>query len=174
MIAQRTDREKVLFAAHQLFGTAANWWETYCNTHADVDSSTWNEFKARLCNHYVPHGTMKLKKKEFTNLRQGSMMVNEYLNSFIQLSRYAAEYINTDEKKQDMFLEGLNDDVQFQLLNTDYVNFQHMIDKAIVIESKLKEMEKDGKKKMSFPGQSSRSNLRPRFSQPNQFSSHHR
>jgi hypothetical protein len=94
---------------------------------------------------------MKLKKNEFTNLRQGSMMVNEYLNSIIQLSRYATEDINTDEKKQDMFLEGLNDDIQFQLLNTDYVDFQHMIDKAIVIESKLKKMEKDGKKEDAIP-----------------------
>jgi hypothetical protein len=168
VIAQCTDREKVLFAAHQLFGTAANWWETYCSTHTDVNSIRWNEFKARFRNHYVPCGTMKLKK-EFTNLRQGSMPVNEYLNSFIQLSRYTTEDINTDEKKQDMFLEGLNNDIQFQLLNTDYVDFQHMIDKAIVIESKLKEMEKEGKRKMSFPGQSSISNVRPRFSQPNQF-----
>jgi hypothetical protein len=97
------------------------------------------------------------------------MTVNEYLNSFIQLSSYAIEYINTDEKKQDMFLEGLNDDIQFQLLNTDYADFQHIVDKAIVIESKLKEMEKDDKRKMSFPGQSSGSNLRPCFSQPNKF-----
>jgi hypothetical protein len=65
VIAQCTDHERVLFAAHQLFGTAANWWETYCSTHADFDSITWNEFKAH---HYVPRGTMKLKK-EFTNLR---------------------------------------------------------------------------------------------------------
>jgi hypothetical protein len=68
-----------------------------------------------------------------------------------------------------MFLEGLNDDIQFQLLNTDNVNFQHMVDKGIVIESKLKEMDKDGKRKMPFPRQSSGSNVRPRFSQPNQF-----
>jgi hypothetical protein len=27
-IAQCTDQEKVLLAAHQLFGTAAEWWET--------------------------------------------------------------------------------------------------------------------------------------------------
>jgi hypothetical protein len=40
VIAQCTDREKVLFAVHQFFGTAANWWETYCHTHADVDSIT--------------------------------------------------------------------------------------------------------------------------------------
>jgi hypothetical protein len=83
VITQCTDREKVLFAAHQLFGTVANWWETYCNTHADVDSITWNEFKAHFCNHYVPCGTMKLKKKEFADLKQGGMIVNEYLNSFI-------------------------------------------------------------------------------------------
>jgi hypothetical protein len=169
VITQRTDQEKVLFAVHQLFGTAANWWETYCSTHADVNSITCNEFKARFRNHYVPHGTMKLKKKEFTNLRQGSMTVDEYLNSFIQLSRYATEDINTDVKKQDMFLEGLNDEIQFRLLNTDYVNFQHMVDKAIVVESKLKEMEKDVKRKMPFPGQSSGRNIRPRFSQPNLF-----
>jgi hypothetical protein len=44
-----------------------------------------------------------------------------------------------------------------------------MVDKAIVIENKIKEMEKDGKRKMSFHGQPSRSNVRSRFSQPNHF-----
>jgi hypothetical protein len=42
-----------------------------------------------------------------------------------------------------------------------------MVDKAIVIENKKKEMEKDGKRKVSFSGQSLGSNVRPRFSQPN-------
>jgi hypothetical protein len=144
-------------------------WETYCNTHADVDSIAWNEFKAHFRNHYVPRGTMKLKKKEFADLKQGGMTMNEYLNSFIQLSRYAPDDINTDEKKQDMFLNGLNDDIQFQLLNVDYIDFQHVVDKAIVIEHKIKEMEKDDKRKVLFHGQPSGSNVRPRFSQPNQF-----
>jgi hypothetical protein len=95
----------------------------YSNTHVNVNTITWNEFKAHFRTHYIPCGTMKLKKKEFVDLKQGSMTVNEYLNSFIQLSRYAPNDINTDEKKQDMFLNGLNDDIQFQLLNTDYANF---------------------------------------------------
>jgi hypothetical protein len=60
----------------------------------------------------------------------------------------------------------LNDDIQFQLLNTNYADWW---EKVIVIENKIKEMEKDGKRKMPFHGQSSRSNVRPRFSQPNQF-----
>jgi hypothetical protein len=65
-----------------------------------------------------------------------------------------------------VFLNGLNDDIQFQLLNTD---FQHMVDKTIVIENKIKEMKKDDKTNVSFSGQSSGSNVRPHFSQPNQF-----
>jgi hypothetical protein len=92
---------------------AANRWETYCNTHANIDTIMWNEFKAHFHTHYVPCGTMKLKKKEFTNLKQGSMIVNEYLNSFIQLSRYAHHDINTDKNKHDIYLNGLNDDIQF-------------------------------------------------------------
>jgi hypothetical protein len=169
VIAQCTDHEKILFAAHQLYGTIANWWETYCNTHVNIDTITWNEFKARFCTHYVPRGTMKLKKNEFADLKQGGMTVNEYLNSFIQLSRYAPDNINTDETKHDMFLNGLNDDIQFQLLNIDYTDFQHMVDKAIVIENKIKELEKNGKRKVSFHGQPSGSNVRPCPSQPNQF-----
>jgi hypothetical protein len=112
---------------------------------------------------------MKLKRKEFADLKQGGMTVNEYLNSFIQLSRYAPDDINTNEKKKDVFLNGLNDDIQFQLLNTNYADFQHMVDKAIVVENKIREMKKNGKRKVPFSGQSSGSNVRPRFSQPNQF-----
>jgi hypothetical protein len=63
-IARHNDHEKVLFVAHQLFGIAADWWETYDNSHQNIGAITWNEFKARFRTHYVPHGTLKLKKKE--------------------------------------------------------------------------------------------------------------
>jgi hypothetical protein len=56
-------------------------------------------FKAQFRTHYVPHGTLKLKKKEFSELQQGSMTMNEYLNRFTQMSRYAPDDVNTDEKK---------------------------------------------------------------------------
>jgi hypothetical protein len=38
-----------------------------------------------------------------------------------------------------------------------------MVDKAIVIENKIREIEKDGKRKVPFSRQSSGSNVRPRF-----------
>jgi hypothetical protein len=168
-IAQCNDHEKVLFAAHQLFGTAADWWETYYNSHQNVGVITWDEFKAQFRLHFIPRGTLKLKKKEFSYLQQGSMTVNEYLNRFTQLSRYASNDVNTDEKKHDAFLNGLNDEIQFQLLNTDYEEFQRKIDKTIIIENKLKEMEKNGKRNISLQGQSLGSNTRPRVPQPGPF-----
>jgi hypothetical protein len=73
------------------------------------------------------------------------------------LLRYAPDEVNTDEKKQDAFLYGLNNKNRFQLLNTDYEDFQKMVDKAIIVENKIKEMEKNGKRKTSFSGQSLRS-----------------
>jgi hypothetical protein len=98
-IAHCTDQEKVLFVAHQLFRTAAEWWKTYCNSHQNVGAITRNEFKAQFRTHYVPRGTLKLKKKEFSELQQDGMTMNEYLNKFTQMSRYAPNEVNTDEKK---------------------------------------------------------------------------
>ncbi len=49
--------------------------------------------------------------------------MNEYLNKFTQMSRYALDDVNIDEKKHDAFLNGLKDEIQFQLLNTDYEDF---------------------------------------------------
>jgi hypothetical protein len=37
------------------------------------------------------------------------MSVNEYITKFTQLSRYASHEVDTDEKKQECFLNGLND-----------------------------------------------------------------
>ena len=76
---------------------------------------------------------MQLKRREFYDLKQGGLSVSEYLNRLIQLSRYAPEDVNTDERKQYQFLHGLNNDIQLQLLNSDYVSFQKLVDKAIII-----------------------------------------
>lgn len=39
-IARCEDREKVLFASHQLEGAAAEWWDTFCASHAGPQSIT--------------------------------------------------------------------------------------------------------------------------------------
>jgi hypothetical protein len=43
------------------------------------------------------------------------MSVNEYITKFTQLSRYAPQEVDTDEKKQKCFLNGLNDGLAYTL-----------------------------------------------------------
>jgi hypothetical protein len=44
----------------------------------EPESINWLEFRAAFRAHHVPRGVIKLKKKEFQDLKQGSMSVNEY------------------------------------------------------------------------------------------------
>jgi hypothetical protein len=93
---------------------------------------------------------MKLKKKEFEDLKQGSMSVNEYVTRFTQLSHYAPDNVDIDEKKQDWFLNGLNDGLAYTLEARDFTNFQDMVDKALVLENQRGIMER--KRKMQRTG----------------------
>jgi hypothetical protein len=79
---------------------------------------------------------MKIKKKGFHSLRQGNMSVSEYRDKFIQLSRYALEEVAEDEKKQELFLEGLIGPLQYQPMPHSFPSFQKLIDKAIALEHK--------------------------------------
>jgi hypothetical protein len=63
------------------------------------------------------------------------MMVSEYVTLFMQLSRYAPNDVDTDEKKQECFLNGLDDGLAYALEARDFENFQTMVDKALVLEN---------------------------------------
>jgi hypothetical protein len=99
-VVQCNNREKVLFALHQLVGPAADWWDAYVEAHEELESINWQEFKNSFRSHHVPLGVMKLKK-EFEDLKQGSMSVSEYVTRFTRLSRYTPDNMDIDEKKQD-------------------------------------------------------------------------
>jgi hypothetical protein len=54
---------------------------------------------------------------------------------FTQLSRYAPHEVNTDEKKQECFLNCLNDGLAYASEAQDFENFQGMVNKALVVEN---------------------------------------
>jgi hypothetical protein len=69
------------------------------------------------------------------------MTVSEYVTHFTQLSHYAPDNVDTNEKKQDWFLNGLNDGLAYALEARNFVNFQDMVDKALVLENRRGIME---------------------------------
>ena len=90
-----TDAEKVHFAAHQLDGPAAAWWENYTTTFP-IANVTWDQFQQAFCTAHVSTGAMSMKKREFRNLRQGNRTAAQDMDEFSKLSRYAPDDVATD------------------------------------------------------------------------------
>jgi hypothetical protein len=70
------------------------------------------------------------------------MSVNEYVTKFTQLSHYAPHEVDTDEKKQEYFLNGLNDGLSNAPEAEEFENFQWMVNKALVLENRRGVMER--------------------------------
>jgi hypothetical protein len=161
IIAQCSDWEKVLYASGRLTGPVADWWDSYTAAHDAADTIAW---ATQFRNHHIPAGLMKIKKKEFLSLKQGSMSVSEYRDKFIQLSRYAPDEDAEDERKQENFIEGLNGPLQYALVANTFPSFQRLLDKALAIEHKRVQLG-DLKRKAISQGQGS-SSVRPCYSSP--------
>jgi hypothetical protein len=61
--------------------------------------------------------------------------VNECVTKFTQLSHYAPHEVDTDEKKHECFLNGLNDGLAYTLEAQDFESFQGMVNKALVLKN---------------------------------------
>jgi hypothetical protein len=114
-VVQRNNHDKVLLASYQPTRPATDWWDAYMEAHQELESINWLEFRTAFHTHLVSQGVMKLKKKEFQELKQGSMSVNQYVTQFTQLSHYAPHEVDIDERKQEYFLNGLNDGLVYAL-----------------------------------------------------------
>jgi hypothetical protein len=136
-ITQCKYREKVLYASGRLEGAASDWWDAFTAAHANADAITWQEFQVNFCAHHIPSGIMKLKK-EFLSLTQGNMSVSEYRDCFTQLSRYAPEEVDTYEKHQECFLEGLIGPLNYQLQSHNFPNFQTLLTRQLALKAKGK------------------------------------
>jgi hypothetical protein len=71
--------------------------------------------------------------------------MNEYVTKFTQLSRYSPNEVDTDEKKQDCFLNSLNGGLAYASEAWDFENFQGMVNKALVLENHRGVMEHKSK-----------------------------
>jgi hypothetical protein len=160
-IAKFTDSEKVIYASGHRTGPAVDWWDAYCAAHVAANTITWAEFSTQFRNYHILVGLMKIK--EFLSLKQGGMSVSEYRDKFIQLSRYAPGEVDDDEKKQELFLDGLIGPLQYQLMTHTFPSFQRMLYKAIALEHKMVEL---GENRKATNQEQAGSNSHPHHTTP--------
>ena len=82
----------------------------------------------------------------------------------MSVTDYAPADVTDDRKKQEHFMEGLEDYIQYALLNLRFDDFNHLVDSVLNTEHKHQELED---KKRNITHVASGSNTRPRL-QPHQ------
>jgi hypothetical protein len=68
-VVQYNNHERVLLASHQLSGPTADWWDAYMEAHEELENINWPEFRVAFHALHVPQEVIKLKKKEFRDLK---------------------------------------------------------------------------------------------------------
>ena len=89
----------------------------------------------------------------------------EYLDQFTDLSRYAPDDVDTEEKKKEKFLEGLHDELQIHLVNLRVDTLEALVDATIQLETKHK-MADDNRKRRFQSGSFNSPNIRARVPTP--------
>src|SRR5438132_1055887 len=107
---------------------------------------TWTELRQAFRAHYIPASLMKLKLREFLALKQGDKSVMEYMQAFNHLAQNASIHIDSDEKKRECFLEGLNSKLKLHLGN-QYASFHELVDDALTMEDHLRVAREEERKK---------------------------
>ncbi|XP_040385858.1 uncharacterized protein LOC121056120 [Oryza brachyantha] len=141
------DAEKTNLAAEQLQGAAGDWWENFLAMQPAGHAITWPEFRNAFRAAHVPKGIMDLKQREFLSLTQGNKSVMEYLREFNHLARYAPDDVNTDARKQNRFMNGLSAEMQLELAAHSFLDFQDLVNRSVVVESKMNNLENERKRK---------------------------
>src|SRR6266508_1799802 len=109
------ETQKTLFAAHQLRGAAASWWATYLAMQPTGRQVPWAEFSAAFRAHHISSSVMKIKLREFMALKQSNKLIRDYVQTFNELAHYAPTHVDTDAKKKECFLEGMNPKLRSRL-----------------------------------------------------------
>jgi predicted aspartyl protease len=89
-------------AMYQLKGKASMWWDQFVQVqHIREKEVTWKEFKRYLTKRYYDR-----KMREFFELKLGSMTIDEYEQSFLELLKYVP-FIKDEAVKIQRYLSGL-------------------------------------------------------------------
>jgi hypothetical protein len=97
---------------------------------------TWDEFKLAFREHYIPEEVLHMKHEEFMKLKQGGDSVTRYLNKFNHLSQYAIDQVNTDLKKRNCFMRGLNDRMQWKMATCIDLSYGRAVSTTLAVEAK--------------------------------------
>ena len=100
---------------------------------------TWAEFHELFMDKYFPATARHAKSQEFLELKQEAMNVIAYVARFIELARFANDYVATDLAKVKRFENGLRLSIRSRIVGLRLQNMDSMVETAMTIEKEMKD-----------------------------------
>ena len=133
-----SDTTRIRLAAFQLEGEAQVWWN-WAKTSRDLEAMTWAEFQELFMGKYFPDTARHAKAQEFLELKQGTMTVMDYVAIFMELARFADDYVATDMAKVKRFENGLKLSIQGRIVELRLQDMDSMFGTALTIEREIED-----------------------------------
>jgi hypothetical protein len=142
-----TEYQKTLYVAHQIKGSSGAWWASYIAALPTHHHVPWDKFHTTFHTHHLSAGLLRTKLKEFLDLEQGNPSVFDYTRQFNTLAQYGSYHIDTDEKKANLYREGLTVHLQECLGISPNLSYNELASAAIDQERLMKAVAETDEKK---------------------------
>ncbi|XP_075086196.1 uncharacterized protein LOC142168920 [Nicotiana tabacum] len=125
------------FATFLFSGSTESWWNSVQrDRRAGLPPITWSEFSAMFMDRFVPLSKRDDMRRQFEQLRQGTMTVIECEAKFIELATYAHFLVADEHEKVGRFVDGLEHRYRGPVVR--YVqggSYEEVVDTALRYES---------------------------------------
>ena len=114
------------------------WWN-WAKTSRDLEAITLVEFHELFMGKYFPATASYAKAQEFLDLKQGAMIVMEYVARFTKLARFADDYVATDAAKVRIFENGLRLSIRGRIIGLRLQDMDFMVGTTMTIEREIED-----------------------------------
>jgi hypothetical protein len=126
---------------------ARAWWASYITAIPTDHHVLWDEFCTAFRTYHLSAGLLRTKLKEFLDLEQGNRSVFNYTRQFNTLAQYGSYHADTDEKKANLYREGLTVHLQERLGLSPNLSYNDLVSAAIDQERLMKAVAEADEKK---------------------------
>ena len=108
-------------------------------TSRDLEAMTWAEFQELFMGKYFPDTARHAKTQEFLELKQGKMVVMDYVARFTELAHFADDYVATDMAKVRRFENGLKLSIRGKIIGLRLWDMDSMVGTTLTIEREIED-----------------------------------
>ena len=127
-----SDAMRIRLTAFQLEVESQVWWD-WVKALRNLEAMTWEEFCELFMGKYFSASTRHAKAMEFLELKQGTMIVLEYVAKFTELAHFANDSMDTDMAKVGKFEDGLKLSIRGKIVGLLLQDMDLMVMTAIAI-----------------------------------------